>query len=152
MPERTILVVEDDPDDEALILAALAQHGGGVTVRLAHDGVEAVGVLEGARSGSELPDLVLLDLGLPRLGGVGVLERIRSDERLRLIPVVVFTSSADPLDRAKAYAAGAVGYIQKPFRFQDFSEAVRVLVQYWLELNEPPPPRRSSGEPVAEAS
>ncbi|MEX0899070.1 MAG: response regulator [Gammaproteobacteria bacterium] len=131
-----LLLVEDNPSDEELTLRSLKKHNIANEVVVAHDGVEAIEFLLDASK--PLPDLVLLDLKLPRLGGFEVLQRIRSEERTRLLPVVVLTSSSQDEDIVSSYRLGANSYVRKPVRFSDFSEAVRQLGVYWLLINESP--------------
>ncbi len=145
-PESTILLVEDDPDDEALTLRALRRGGIPHTIVVVRDGVEALDYLfgTGAYAGREvaaMPQVVMLDLKLPRLDGLEVLRRIRADERIRLLPVVILTSSDEERDRLEGYRHGANSYVRKPVDYDQFSEAIRQLGLYWLLLNEPPPTR-----------
>jgi two-component system response regulator len=144
--ESTILLVEDDPDDEALTLRALRRGGIPHTIVVVRDGVEALDYLfgTGAYAGREvaaMPQVVMLDLKLPRLDGLEVLRRIRADERIRLLPVVILTSSDEERDRLEGYRHGANSYVRKPVDYDQFSEAIRQLGLYWLLLNEPPPTR-----------
>ena len=144
MTAEVILLVEDNPDDEALTILALKRNNITNDVVVARDGVEALDYLfaTGVHSGrdvNELPQLVLLDLKLPRADGHEVLRRIRADERTRRLPVVVLTSSKEDQDLIDSYDLGANSYIQKPVDFTQFTEAVRQLGLYWLVLNEPPP-------------
>jgi two-component system response regulator len=136
MRNSTILLVEDNPRDEALTLRALKKHNVANDIQVARDGVEALEVL---RTATTLPDLVLLDLKLPKVDGLEVLEQMRADERLRAIPVVIFTSSSQEEDMVKGYGLGANSYVRKPVDFDHFMEATRQLGLYWLMLNEPPP-------------
>jgi two-component system, response regulator len=131
-----LLLVEDNPSDEELTLRSLKKHNIANEVVVAHDGVEAIEFL--LDESKPLPDLVLLDLKLPRLGGFEVLQRIRSEERTKLLPVVVLTSSSQDEDIVSSYRLGANSYVRKPVRFSDFSEAVRQLGVYWLLINESP--------------
>ena len=143
--QRMILLVEDNPDDEALTRRALAKNNIQNEVRVARDGAEALEILlgTGAHAGHPLaPEVVLLDLKLPKVDGLEVLRRIRADERTRLLPVVILTSSREERDVVSGYGLGANSYIRKPVDFGQFVEAVRQLGLYWLVLNEPPPPRR----------
>lgn len=145
--DRVILLVEDNPDDEALTLRALKKSNIVNHVEVARDGVEALDYLfaTGSHAGrdvSKLPQLLLLDLKLPRMDGLEVLKRIRADERTRLIPVVVLTSSKEEQDLIGSYSSGANSYIRKPVDFTQFAEAVRQLGIYWLVINEPPPKPR----------
>lgn len=141
MNEKLILLVEDNPDDELLTLRAFRKGHVLNEVVVARDGVEAVEYLFGGPGGSpgRLPAVVLLDLKLPRLDGLEVLRRIREDERTRLLPVVVLTSSKEEQDLAASYRLGCNSYIRKPVDFAQFLEAARTLGLYWLLLNEPPP-------------
>ena len=142
MIDQTILLIEDNPKDEALTLRALRKHNIGNSVVVARDGVEAIEQLFGPANGGPkppLPQLVLLDLKLPKIDGLGVLRRIRSDERTRLLPVVILTSSVEERDLIQGYSLGANSYVRKPVDFVEFTEAVRQLGLYWLILNRPPP-------------
>jgi two-component system, response regulator len=135
----TILLVEDNPDDEALALRALRKNNIANHVDVARDGVEAIEYLLGdaAIAGRrELPQVVLLDLKLPRIDGLEVLRRIRAESRTRLLPVVILTSSNEQRDLVESYSLGANSYIRKPVDFAQFSEAVRQLGLYWLVLNQ----------------
>ena len=129
-----LLLVEDNPSDEELTLRSLKKHNIVNEVVVARDGVEAVEYLLDASK--PLPDLVLLDLKLPRLSGLEVLQRIRNEERTKMLPVVVLTSSSQDEDIVSSYRMGANSYVRKPVRFSDFSEAVRQLGVYWLLINE----------------
>ena len=134
-----ILLVEDNPDDEALALRALAKNKIANRVDVAHDGVEAIDYLlgeEAAAGKRVLPQVVLLDLKLPRMDGLQVLRRIRSEDRTRLLPVVILTSSDEQKDVLESYSLGANSYIRKPVNFGQFQEAVRQLGLYWLVLNQ----------------
>ena len=143
MTEREILLVEDNPDDELLMLRALRKNGVADGVAVAHDGVEALEYLfsterhVGDRD-EALPRLILLDLKLPRLNGFEVLERLRADERTRLLPVVILTSSRERRDVLQGYGLGANSYVRKPVDFEQFVEVVAQLKLYWLNLNESP--------------
>jgi two-component system response regulator len=144
MNGKVILLVEDNPDDEALTLRALKKNNILNDVVVAHDGVEALDYLFGTgahagRDASSLPQIVLLDLKLPRVDGMEVLRQIRGDERTRLLPVVVLTSSKEEQDLIRSYSLGANSYVRKPVDFEQFTEAVRQLGLYWLVLNETPP-------------
>lgn len=143
-PMRTILLVEDNGDDEELTLRALARNNIGNDVMVVRDGQEAVDWLEGkgahaGRDATNAPALVLLDLKLPKLDGLEVLHRLRANPRTAFVPVVILTSSKEDRDRTAGYAGGANSYVQKPVDFSQFVEAVRQLGLYWLVLNEPPP-------------
>jgi two-component system, response regulator len=142
--EPVILLIEDNPKDEALTLRALKKANIGNSVVVARDGVEAVDYLLGLEadgSHKPLPQLILLDLKLPKLHGHEVLERIRGDERTRLIPTVILTTSVEDKDRLEGYRLGANSYVRKPVDFTEFAHAVGQLGLYWLILNEPPPLR-----------
>jgi two-component system response regulator len=143
MSERIILLVEDNPDDEALTLRALRKNNISNRVVVAHDGAEALDLLfgQGAHAGNPVPRpaVILLDLKLPKLDGLEVLRRIRLNETTRLYPVVILTSSKEEQDLIASYSRGANSYIRKPVDFHQFLEAVRNLGLYWLLLNEPPP-------------
>jgi CheY-like chemotaxis protein len=144
MPDRTILLVEDNPDDEALTLRALKKNNIRNEVVVAHDGVEALDYLfgTGAYAGRDteiLPMVILLDLKLPKIDGLEVLRRLRVDEHTKSTPVVVLTSSREEQDLINSYSFGCNSYIRKPVDFVQFVEAVRQLGLYWLGLNEPPP-------------
>jgi len=146
--DKEILLVEDNEDDEKLTLRALKKSHIMNPVHVARDGVEALDYLfcTGAHAGRDpdrLPQLVLLDLNLPRLGGLDVLQRIRADHRTNALPVVVLTSSKEDEDVLKSYQLGANSYVRKPVDFGEFAEAVRHLGIYWLLLNVQPPIPRS---------
>jgi two-component system response regulator len=146
MDRKIILLVEDNPDDEALTLRALKKNNIKNEVVVARDGAEALDYLfaTGSHEGrdpSRFPEVVLLDLKLPKVGGLEVLERIRSEDATRLLPVVVLTSSKEEQDLINSYSRGCNSYIRKPVDFEKFIEAVRQLGLYWLILNEPPPKR-----------
>jgi CheY-like chemotaxis protein len=144
MAEQVILLVEDNPDDEALTLRALKKNNIRNEVVVAHNGVEALDYLFGTgthanRDMSVLPQVILLDLKLPKIDGLEVLRRLRADERTSLLPVVILTSSKEEHDLINGYKLGANSYIRKPVDFVQFTEAVRQLGLYWLLLNESPP-------------
>ena len=141
MNNKTILLIEDNPDDVKLTLRALKNCNIANEVTIARDGVEA---LEMLASLNPLPTITLLDLKLPRLNGLEVLKRIRADARLKRLPVLILTSSKEDQDVLKSYDNGANSYIRKPVEFEHFTEAVRQLGLYWLLLNEPPPPERGT--------
>jgi len=134
---KMILLVEDDPDHEALTIRALKKSNMANEVRVAHDGEEAVQMLLGPNAVK--PQVILLDLKLPKLDGLEVLKRIRESESTRMLPVVVLTSSDEERDVVRSYALGVNSYIRKPVNFNDFAEATRQLGMYWLVLNECPP-------------
>ena len=144
MHDRIILLVEDNPDDEALTLRALKKNKIRNEVVVAHDGVEALDYLfgTGAYAGRDtgiLPMVILLDLKLPKVDGLEVLCHLRADERTKSIPVVVLTSSREEQDLINSYSFGCNSYIRKPVDFVQFVDAVRQLGLYWLVLNEAPP-------------
>jgi CheY-like chemotaxis protein len=144
MTERIILLVEDNPNDEALTLRALKKSNILNPVVVARDGAEALDYLfsraqfQGRKPGGN-PELVLLDLKLPKIDGLEVLRQLRVDERTKLLPVVVLTSSVEEQDILRGYALGANSYVRKPVDFEQFSESVRQLGLYWLVVNEAPP-------------
>jgi DNA-binding response OmpR family regulator len=145
---KTILIVEDEPRDEILILRVFKKYNISNQVVIAHDGVEALDYLFGTgmyatRNPCEAPELILLDLKLPRVDGLEVLRRVRLDERVQLVPVVILTSSDEDRDRIAGYQLGVNSYVKKPIEFGEFSEAVRQLGIYWMLLNRPPPLLRS---------
>jgi CheY-like chemotaxis protein len=147
--DKSILLVEDNPDDEALTLRALKKNNIRNSVVVARDGAEALDYLFGrgaheSRDTSILPQLVLLDLKLPKVDGLGVLRAIRADERTKRLPVVILTSSKEDQDLLDGYELGANSYVRKPVDFTAFADAVRELGLYWLVLNESPPARRAS--------
>jgi two-component system response regulator len=144
-PDRNILLVEDNPDDEALTLRALKKNRIANEVVVCRDGAEALdylfsrGVFAG-RDGSDLPQVILLDLKLPKVDGLEVLRQIRADGRTSIVPVVILTSSREDEDIARSYQLGANSYVRKPVDFVEFSEAARQLGMYWLLLNQAPSP------------
>jgi two-component system, response regulator len=136
-----ILLVEDNPDDEALTLRALKKHNVGNKVFVVHDGVEALDFLfcTGAyadRDPHDTPQVILLDIKLPKVDGLEVLRRLRADERTSLLPVVILTSSNEEQDLITGYKYGANSYVRKPVDFNQFADAIRQLGLYWLVLNE----------------
>lgn len=142
MGEMVILLVEDNPDDEALTMRALKKNNITNEVLVARDGVEALDFLfgTGKQAGRAItPQVILLDLKLPKVDGLEVLKRVRSDPRTKLLPVVILTSSNEERDRLQGYDIGANSYVRKPVDFVQFTEAVRQLGLYWLLLNEQPP-------------
>jgi two-component system, response regulator len=144
--DDSILLVEDNPADEALTLRALKKANIANPVVVARDGVEAINyLLAEDRSGATRahPQLILLDLKLPKLDGLEVLKRIRSDSRTQLLPVVILTTSVEDEDRLQGYRLGANSYVRKPVDFSEFAQAVIQLGLYWLVLNERPPSWRS---------
>ncbi len=146
MKNNVIMLVEDNPDDEALTVRALKKNKIVNEVIVARDGVEALDYLFGegihaGRNTAEVPQVVLLDLKLPKLDGLGVLRRLRADDRTKLLPVVILTSSNEDRDRINGYDLGANSYVRKPVDFDQFVVAAAQLGLYWLVLNEPPPRR-----------
>jgi two-component system, response regulator len=144
MSEKMILLVEDNPDDEELTLRALKKNNIVNNVVVARDGAEALDFLFGAgkyagRDPADLPQIVLLDINLPKVDGLEVLRRVRESEATRLLPVVILTSSKEEQDLIQGYRLGANSYVRKPVDFNQFVEAVRQLGLYWLVLNESPP-------------
>ena len=147
MTKDTILLVEDNPDDEALTLRALKKNNIRNEVAVARDGAEALDYLfgTGAYSGRDRsvnPPVVLLDLKLPKVDGLEVLRRVRADPRTKLLPVVMLTTSNEDRDLVDAYNLGVNSYIRKPVDFAQFTQAVGQLGLYWLVLNEMPPQGR----------
>lgn len=141
---KIILLVEDNPDDELLTLRAFRKSGILNEIVVARDGEEALDYLFGTgahagRDTSLMPQVILLDLKLPKIDGLEVLQKIRSHERTRFLPVVILTSSKQEEDVVQSYNLGANSYVRKPVDFSQFTEAVRRLGMYWLLLNEPPP-------------
>jgi two-component system response regulator len=144
MSQKVILLVEDNPRDEALTLRALRKNNIVNEVLVARDGVEALDYLfgTGAYAGRDIermPQVVLLDLKLPKVDGLQVLQQVRADERTRRLPIVIFTSSSEEEDMIRSYDLGANSYVRKPVDFEQFLEATRQLGLYWLVLNEAAP-------------
>jgi two-component system, response regulator len=144
MSERYILLVEDNPDDEELTLLSLRKNNLAHDIVVVRDGVEAIEFLFGNgqyahRDVSHVPTVILLDLKLPKLDGLGVLKRLRAEDRTRTLPVVVLTSSSQDADVIASYNLGANSYVRKPVEFGAFVEAVSSLGLYWVLLNRPPP-------------
>ncbi len=143
-PQHTILLVEDKPDDVVLTRRAFGKTAIPTDIVVASDGAEALDYVlatgaHAARRASATPDLVLLDLQLPKVDGFEVLRRIRADPRTRRLPIVILTSSTEEGDVARSYDLGANSYVRKPVDFAEFVEAARQLAFYWLTINEPPP-------------
>ncbi|HEY2955362.1 MAG TPA: response regulator [Candidatus Eisenbacteria bacterium] len=150
MSEKTILLAEDNPDDEELTLRALRKYNITNQIDVVRDGQEALDYLfcRGAyasRSPKDVPQVVLLDINLPKVNGLEVLKRVRTDERTRTVPVVILTSSAEDRDLLAAYNNYANSYVCKPVDFDQFAEAVRNLGLYWLLLNQPAPRPQPAG-------
>jgi len=144
MSERYILLVEDNPDDEELTLLSLRKNNLAHDIVVVRDGVEAIEFLFGngpyaSRDVTQVPTVILLDLKLPKLDGLGVLKRLRAEQRTRTLPVVVLTSSSQDADVIASYNLGANSYVRKPVEFGAFVEAVSNLGLYWVLLNRPPP-------------
>ena len=145
--DRSILLVEDNPGDEALARRALKKNNIANEVVVARDGAEALEFLfaTGAHAGRDtrtMPGLILLDLKLPKVGGLEVLRRLRADHRTRCLPVVILTTSQEEEDILLGYREGANSFVCKPVDFQEFVDTMRVLGQYWLVVNQAPPERR----------
>lgn len=143
MPEKSILLVEDNHQDELLTLRALRRANLANRLDVVRDGQQALDYLfrtgdYAAREGPNLPTVVLLDISLPRLSGLEVLERLRADARTALLPVVMLTSSDDEQDRLRSYQQGANSFVRKPVNFAEFADTVARLGVYWLATNEPP--------------
>ncbi len=143
MKNKFILLVEDNPDDVKLTLRALRKSNIMNEVVVAGDGVKALDYLFGTgehagRDTRAMPQVILLDINMPRIGGIEVLQRLRADERTKLLPVVVLTTSNEEADRIKSYRFGANSYVRKPVDFDQFASAVQQLGLYWLILNEAP--------------
>ncbi len=150
MNERIILLVEDNPDDEALMLRGLRKKNILNRVVVARDGAEALDYLFGrgtyaGRNTADLPAVILLDINLPKLNGLNVLKEIRSYPETKLLPVVILTSSREERDIFESYQLGANSYVRKPVDFEKFADAVGNLSRYWLLLNEPPEPLNRKG-------
>lgn len=138
-PQRTILLVEDDPDHELLTIRALRKSNIANEITVARDGEEALSILFPDGENAPLPQVILLDLKLPKIDGLEVLRRIRESDRTRMLPVVILTSSDEESDIVRSYKLGVNSYIRKPVNFTEFAEATRQLGMYWLVLNECPP-------------
>jgi len=138
--DKAILLVEDNPDEETLTLRALRRHEVNASVVIAHDGVEALEYFYSTQGdgGQFLPRFVILDLKLPRVDGFDVIARLRADQRTRLLPVVVFSSSSEIRDVNRCYQLGVNGYVVKPVAAEKYQEAVSHLAHYWFNLNQNP--------------
>jgi two-component system, response regulator len=152
MKARIILLVEDNPSDEALTLRALKKSSINNEVIVARDGAEALDYLFctgtfAGRDDADMPALILMDLNLPKIGGLEAVKRIRDDARTRLLPVVILTSSDEEDDRLRGYEAGANSFVRKPVEFNKFASAVQQLGLYWLLLNEPAPRQNGNSRP-----
>jgi two-component system response regulator len=136
--------VEDNPNEEALILRAFKKYNLSSQITVVRDGAEAIdfvfcqGVYKD-RDPEDLPQLILLDINLPKLSGLDVLRRLRANERTRLLPIIMLTSSVEEQDLLESYRSGANSYVQKPIQYDQFLESIRQLGMYWLLVNEPPP-------------
>ncbi len=144
MQGKAILLVEDNPDDVDLTLRALRQYNVSNEISVVRDGAEALDYLFATgtyadRDTSAMPTVVILDLKLPKVDGLEVLQRMRADERTKLVPVVILTSSKEEKDMINGYKLGANSYVRKPVNFNQFIEAAQQLGLYWLVINEPPP-------------
>ncbi len=142
--KNVLLLVEDNPDDEELTLLAFEESSLSNQVVVAHDGVEALDYLFGTgmyadRDPTATPALILLDLQLPRINGLEVLQRLRADNRTKLVPVVILTTSNEQQDLINSYSLGCNSYIRKPVDYDQFMAALQQLGMYWLLINEPPP-------------
>lgn len=137
MTQRSVLLVEDNPDDELLALRVIKKSDPLCDVSIARDGVEACEILQRIPA-DRLPDLVILDLKLPKVNGLEVLRFIRENSRTKLLPVVVFTSSGEGKDITAVYELSGNSYVRKPVDFREFSDTVRKICSYWLEENIPP--------------
>ncbi len=145
--DKIILLVEDNPDDEELTMRALKKNNISNEIVVARDGAEALDYLfargkYSKRDTSIMPQLILLDLKLPKIDGIEVLKQIRSDDRTKLLPVVILTLSKEQQDLVDGYSSGANSYIRKPVDFKEFVKAVGQLGLYWLVLNESPPAKQ----------
>lgn len=147
MTTKPILLVEDTPDDAELTMMSLKESGLLNEVVIAEDGIQALDYLFGeggyaGRNPNDTPALVLLDIKMPRLDGIEVLQRLRADNRTSVLPVVILTTSTEEVDLVRAYQSGANAYVRKPVSLLHFQEAVRQLGLFWILTNEPPKPVR----------
>ncbi|HMJ11070.1 MAG TPA: response regulator [Polyangiaceae bacterium] len=146
---KALLLVEDNASDEKLTIRAFNKSNLANEIIVVRDGEEALEYMFGTgrfadREVNDLPAVVLLDLKLPRVDGLEVLRQIRADERTKLVPIIILTSSKEDEDRAKGYSLGANAYVRKPVAFSEFTDAIRTLGLFWLVLNEPPPMNRGA--------
>jgi two-component system response regulator len=144
MKNATILLVEDNPDDETLAVLALKKNKLGNKIFVVRDGAEALDFLfctnkYADRDPHDMPQLILLDIKLPKMDGLEVLRRLRADKRTQLLPIIILTSSKEEQDLIRAYKSGVNSYVRKPVDFTQFADAIRELGLYWLTLNEAPP-------------
>jgi two-component system response regulator len=143
MRDRIILLAEDNPDDVKMTLRAFRKANIMNDVKVVQDGVEALDYLFGTgeyegRDTAKTPQVMLLDLNMPKVGGIEVLSRVRADERTKLLPVVILTTSSEDAERIESYRLGANSYVRKPVDFDQFAKAIRQLGLYWLVLNQAP--------------
>lgn len=140
MEQKRILLVEDNPDDVELTMMAFEKSGLSTEVAVVHDGIEALEYLHGTgefvERGIGMPEIILLDLKMPRMDGLEFLRRLRADDTTRLVPVVVLTTSNEDRDRIESYRLGANSYVRKPVDFNRFAEVIQQMGLYWLMLNE----------------
>lgn len=140
MPEQhTLLIIEDNPDDVELTMLALEQANMEENIVIATDGAEAIDYLFSDTTSHPLPDLILLDLQLPKVSGLEVLQRIRSDAKTKMLPIVILTTSNEEVDRLQGYSLGCNSYIRKPVNYDEFVNVIQQMGLYWLILNSPPP-------------
>jgi two-component system response regulator len=137
--KHTLLIVEDNPDDVELTMLALEQAEIEENVIIAKDGAAAVDYLFSGTESQPLPDLILLDLQLPKINGLEVLRRIRSDDKTKMLPIVILTTSNEEVDRLQGYSLGCNSYIRKPVDYDQFVDVIQQMGLYWLTLNSPPP-------------
>ena len=144
--KKTILLVEDNPDDVTLTLRAFSKIEILNEIKVVNDGAEALDYLLGITDPEQLPAVILLDLKLPKVDGLTVLQRVREYEPTRFVPVVILTSSREEQDLVRGYGLGTNSYIRKPVNFEEFAHTVSQLGSYWLLLNEPVPPQNALGK------
>ena len=135
MHDQLIMLVEDNPDDEALAILALRENGFTSDIVVAHDGEEALDMLTGDKNIKIRPDLILLDLKLPKVSGLEVLKHIRETDEIKHTPVVVLTTSSEDSDIASSYDNGANSYLRKPVNYKEFVEQIGYMVKYWFTFN-----------------